>query len=355
MSRVPVSKLSSDAKPYVPAPENWQVVISHGPSCTDGITAAWCYWRCLPSEMRSKLQKYKGFLCTSRNEFRPNTLFNAIKCQEEGAPIVFCFVNPSAVIPLDFIKGKNVLILDLHLGNSILSIAEHSNKTLLIDHHEGPRFEHPKLTNIIDYKVSAAELAWKYFCPDTPLPMLVKIVSMADTWDWSPYPDIKYQHMMAGMRDANIFSNFYRLEEAYKDWNENIIKYQKTGKHLFNCEQKNAWKIAQNGDIGYLIANGIEYKIIYTQAAILHSLVGSMLRKVTDHSDDAHFTLTWKYDSKRQMIRCSLRDPLPGIDLSSIARYFNGGGHAKSACFSFPGMHNFEKYISPGPRMMVSS
>ena len=49
-------------------PHNYDVIISHGPGCNDGSTAAWAIWRNLDKEYRDLLEKEGGFYFSSKEE-----------------------------------------------------------------------------------------------------------------------------------------------------------------------------------------------------------------------------------------------------------------------------------------------
>jgi hypothetical protein len=94
------------------------------------------------------------------------------------------------------------------------------------------------------------------------------------------------------------------------------------------------------------------YTVAYTQSNILHSQIGISMRYYAEErfKRPIHFCATWKYIPDKECVSVSLRDPIPGINLASIARsikgtYGKGGGHTDAASFTFFGIDNFHKFI----------
>ena len=128
---------------------NYDVILAHGPGCNDGATSAWAVWRTLPEDYRNQLALEGGFYSDHSTEddsseepkiaepyIHPNSPEGAIKLQQKGYPVVFAFIHPSNGVPDELIAGKNVLILDLDMGDALIPVVSSASFVLLCDHHD---------------------------------------------------------------------------------------------------------------------------------------------------------------------------------------------------------------------------
>lgn len=364
----------------------YHVVIAHGPGCRDGATAAWAYWRSLPRNLQDSLSTLGGFYAlgdtedhTSRSDedddkprpgfVHPNSLAGALAHQKNGWPVVFAFAQPSDTIPLELVRGRNVLIMDLDLGNGLPPVVEAAAYTTLLDHHPSSHATISKhgdvLLNVCRRKFnsyvdtrkseSGATLAWKFF-QGTPIPPLVEVVRIGDNWQWNDYPELRAREFLKSTFTNRCFRSFFDIEEVYQRWDELHEEYVYAGAILQKQDTAHAKKIAKQCDLGYIVLNdGTVHAVAYTQANILHSEAGSLIRWYAEKRFASALTgpisccATWSYASSKGLVLVSLRDPTDGVDLSHIARNVkggkSGGGHVASAGFSFYGLENFHTVI----------
>lgn len=367
--------------------DGYHVIIAHGPGCRDGATAAWAYWRSLPDEIRGEFSTLGGFYGANgetvseedeekpvRGYTHPNSLAGALKLQQEGWPLVFAFAQPSDVIPVELVQGRNVLIMDLDLSDGLVPVVEVASHVTLLDHHPSSqatvskngdlllnRYRH-KFRSYVDTRKteSGATLAWKSFQVG-PVPPLVEVVRIGDNWQWNDSPELYAREFLKSTFIHRCFRSFWDIEEVYQRWEELHEEYVRDGALLQQQETAYAKKIAKQCDLGYLVLNdGTVHAIAYTQANVLHSEAGSLIRWYAEKrfasqlrsetgSTPISCCATWNYASSKGMVIVSLRDPLPGVDLSYVARNVRGGktggGHVAAAGFSFSGIENFHTII----------
>lgn len=363
----------------------YDVILAHGPGCNDGATAAWCVWRLLPDFYRNELQKEGGFY--SKPEHRedeeeneqpaqkgPNEAFihanapeGAMKLQDKGFPVVFVFVQPSEGVPRKLIENKRVIVLDLDMGDALPPVVEAAAFVCLVDHHDSTSttlhkhsqllyetYRHKFATFVNTHKSeSGASLSWKLTHSATP-PPFVQIVRIGDTWQWQDYPELQARSVLKALHMRRTFRSFPDIEDTFQTWDQQFQSYIHKGKSVADYETALVKQIAKQCDLGFIQTNdGTVYTVAYTQASVLHSEVGAMIRYYAQKRFKMPIDIcaTWKYASFKGLVSISLRDGIPGINLAEVARNIKdgngkGGGHAPAAGFSFFGLENFHKYIS---------
>ena len=363
----------------------YDVILSHGPGCADGSSASWVYWRQLP-HLTQKLLSTKGGHYGSRGKekrspIHPNSVAGAKQMQKEGYPVVFAFVNPQSAVDLDLVRDRNVLILDLDLGPSLKSVVDAAKFTMLIDHHDST-FNHleeitsnypNKFNSLVDFRPteSGATLAWKFFRPGEPVPDMLEVVRIRDTWQWEDRADLYPREISKALIYRRVFNSFPHIESTYNNWdNKRVNQYKSQGALLLQQDTVLAEKMARDNEIGYITTTtGQVYTVGYTQASVLRSEVADLIRELAEdmHHVQIDFAATWKYTPNKSAVSVSIRDPRYGLNLGRIAETVcgasSGGGHVEAASFAFYGIENFHKVISrekpdmpscdmPGPQIM---
>jgi nanoRNase/pAp phosphatase (c-di-AMP/oligoRNAs hydrolase) len=72
------------------------------------------------------------------------------------------------------------------------------------------------------------------------------------------------------------------------------------------------------------------YNVAICNSSILQSEIGEALSSI----GDIDYALVWYYSISFNSIKVSLRSNSDNIDVSEIAKNFNGGGHIRSSGFS---------------------
>jgi len=356
----------------------FNVIISHGP-CVDGVTAAWIVWRSLPDEYKEKLAEYGGSYADSesgsisdgKHSYPVNSLKGAALLQKKGLEVVFAFAHPNEEIPLDLIKNKNVLYMDIDPNEQLPMLIEHCSFLTIVDHHDSTsntlKFYHAlikkneeKLNIIVEgfnKKKSAANMIWELIS-DEKVPDLVEIVRIGDTWDFEEtniaQTALKARHVLKALKIEKAFRSFDIIEETYMTWKTKFPKYVEMGKIANKYENNLIAKAAKKVALGYIVVkDGTIYNVAYTAANILHSEIGAALRYYAEQRFDPikiDFCATWKYVPHEEIVSVSLRSPSLNIDLAEIAKNIEntdakGGGHYDAASFTFKGIENFHLFF----------
>src|SRR3972149_6693272 len=359
---------------------SFDVVIAHGPGCNDGATSAWAVWRNLPQDYRNALAQEGGFYAAPKSKddesetaessgepyIHPNSPEGAMRLQDRNFPLVFVFVQPSEGVPEKLVAGKNVLILDLDMGDALPPVVSAARFVQLVDHHDSTPLTLQKHANFLfgenRHKFSVlvntqktecgATLTWRLF-NSAEIPPFVQVVRIGDTWQWNDFLELQAKFVLKALYVRRTFRSFEDIEDTFVHWSENFESYAKQGASLLDYENALVKSVAKQCDLGYIQTNdGTVYNVAYVPANCLHSEVGSNMKWYAEKrfGIPIHFCATWKYISYKSIVSVSLRDPNPGINLAVVCRNVKGtdgrgGGHAAAAGFSFYGIENFHNFI----------
>ena len=123
------------------------IVILYHAECSDGFGGAWAAWK---------------------------------KFGSRAAYIPLYHHNPPPV----GLRGKEVYMIDFTYNEPVVKkLLKENNRVTSIDHHESQESA-TKLTEKYLYAVdhSGSVLAWKYFHPGKPTPMLLRYIENGDLW-----------------------------------------------------------------------------------------------------------------------------------------------------------------------------
>ena len=240
-----------------------------------------------------------------------------------------------------------------------------SKSVLLIDHHDSTigtlnnnlsllRETYAyKFSTYINTSVSesAATLTWRLTHGDK-IPDFVQIVRIGDTWQWHDYPHLHAKSVLKSLKINRAFRSFIDIEETFVNWNKNVKTYIQRGNVINDYETALVKKIAKQCSIGFIQTNDDKvYTIAYTQANILHSDIGVVIRFYAERRFGVHihFCCTWKYVPHRKIVSVSLRDG-GDLNLWEIAQTIKGSngkgaGHRAASSFAFEGIENFHNFI----------
>lgn len=262
--------------------------ISEGMHCDDGFASAWVAYKF-----------YKNANCLDSVEFIPAIYGKAP--------------------PMKKLVDANVFILDFsYPRQTIMEINRIAKNLTVLDHHKTAQKELEGIPGcIFDMNRSGAMMTWNYFFGSAPAPALIEIVQDNDLWLH------KIPHCQELVRWIRSF------KQDFKEWDEINAKLVV---ELDDCvaEAKAIDRYYQNqleaqmglavpikfGDLKGMIANcGKQYA-----SDICHKL------HINGHLDFACSWFMLPTGEAEISIRSDGR-----TDVSAIAKYFRGGGHAKAS------------------------
>jgi oligoribonuclease NrnB/cAMP/cGMP phosphodiesterase (DHH superfamily) len=232
--------------------------------------------------------------------------------------IIFIDVCPS----IQFIKenaftAKKITILDHHKSayDSYLQNKEELDKFMNVHYH-------------FDMKKSGCQIAWSYFFGENKSPWFLDYIADQDLWTWS----------LQFSKEINCAIDFDKLDKLNEldNYNaEQIINLINEGKTILNVKQKIMQDQLLESVEGKMTFNGNTYNIqLGTIPFDMRSAFGNLLAtKPLKNGLQPDFGVVWMYKPSENRWIISLRGTDISPDLSVIATYFNGGGHAKACAF----------------------
>ncbi|CAH6418503.1 Hypothetical protein POVN_LOCUS220 [uncultured virus] len=372
--------------------KEFDVYVGHGP-CIDGQTSLAIAWSTLHPDVQAYLAKFGGFYAENKgapvadedahpdapHALKPEMALKIMQGWDlkDHEPKVFVTCHPSTPLPVDLIKGKRVLLMDLDPGTATLKqLREHTKNTFLIDHHASFRSsvsgleakvvecETTALADNLSYywdprkQSSGASLTWTYFNPDVKIPTLIEMVQIGDTWSWKQNPELKVRECMAALYRTGTFTSFPAIMDLVKNLDKSYETLVTTGRISLDLERSHIVELASKADLGVItsVVGDVKtnYNILYTSTPLFANSVCVEMRtqkaaQWAKQGVEIHFCANWKYKVKEGIVTVSLRSNLPGLRLGEIARGIpgvkSGGGHDAAAAFIFEGIHNFHTFI----------
>jgi len=220
------------------------------------------------------------------------------------------------------VKDKTVAILDFSFSNSITkSMIELASDLIVIDHHKSAMVELHDISNThFNMTKSGAMLSWEFFHPGKESPKFIQYIQDRDLWKW----ELPYSKEFAAAFDMVPFE----FEEFEKFEDDSVFDDAvKRGSYILAYSKTVIKKICEKAS--HRKYSGMD--VLVVNSSHWMSEIGSRL------SSDCDFAVIWYYDHEDKMIKVSLRSFHDKIDVSEIAKAFDGGGHRKAAGFQISG------------------
>jgi hypothetical protein len=268
--------------------------IFHSP-CLDGFTAAWAMWL-----------KY------------PDTEF---------VPGVYGQDPPDCA-------GRDVYLLDFSYKRAVMKkLALEARRIVVLDHHKSAEAElagldtmHDAKANVyiyFDMNKAGARLAWEWFHPYMPPPLLVRLVEDHDLWRFA-YPDARVMNAAFFSYDYDFHTWNWLCDEVQGDGYSAIYN---GGAAILRKQDKDIREL-----VGKLKHDRLFYKTVtypvpcanlpYTLASDAANLM----------AEGVPFAATYYQDADGDFV-FSLRSREGGADVSEVAARYGGGGHKQAAGF----------------------
>lgn len=270
---------------------NERLLVLYHANCSDGFCAAWIAQKAHPNA---------ECIAVNYGEAPPD-------------------VTDRDVIILDFSYPRNVL-LEMQSKSSILNVLDHhktAEKEL-----EGLRF------CIFSSHMSGAAMAWKWFFPYTPLPLLVEYVQDRDLWKFElPHSKAINAAIRSYPLDFQIWENLFlrEFQGSLGEFQDSFVTLlANEGEAILRMEQQ---IIELQAKKAVKISLADKREIFSCNATAHISELGSLLAK------DRPFSAIYYIDENGKY-KYSLRSSDAGEDVSIIAKHFGGGGHRNAAGFT---------------------
>lgn len=274
-----------------------QTIVFFHASCNDGFACAYLYWKLNPSATFFPVQAGKPIGDYHLKNINKETV------------VYFFDLTPSNIIVIKNLC-KSIMIIDHHITSKTLLESLSPNEYIFDNNH------------------SASYLTSNYFYPNDEPSLLIKYIEDRDIWtNKMPYTEEVSSWLFTLDWKFEIYKNIDNEESILKgiEIGKSILKYSNT---LVDDSCKNATICLQE-------INGITYLIGYINSPILRSDIGSAMLKMYPLLD---FSIVYYIDERRNSTNFSLRSTDDRVDVSIIAKYFNGGGHRNSSGCDYIGV-----------------
>jgi len=260
------------------------LVLYHA-GCPDGFGSAWAFY-----------QKYG-----SKAEYRP---------------VRYGDSHPD-------VTGKSVFIVDFSYPRTILEEMRQAAESLMVlDHHKTAEEDLRGLDYChFDMTHSGAYLAWEYLFGADNVPLLIQYVEDRDLWKWKLNGSEEILSALDSYKktfDNWNYLNSMLQEEGSEDWQSiydsgaAILRYKNS---LVKALSKRAYRLK----IG-------EEDVLALNSSVFQSELGNLL------SEGEPYAAIYYWSGDKFIF--SLRSKESGVDVSSVAKKFGGGGHKNAAGFS---------------------
>lgn len=248
------------------------------------------------------------------------------------------FGNTAEYIPLkhgkpapEHLEGKDLFLIDFCYTQSIMDqLVESARSVTVLDHHDGVREIATKFPGVFDTSRSGATIAWSYFNPDTPVPMLLKYVEDGDLYRFN-LPN-----------SQEVLAYVYTLTDSFASFDiKNVEKW-----NTFIVELEDPIELKRIVETGRLFSQHHEHVVLH---GIHHAEIVSFegyecyLTGASGEftSDTGNRLARLKppiaiiVSADAEGLRVSLRSD-GSVNVASIAQKYGGNGHPAASGFEIP-------------------
>lgn len=226
----------------------------------------------------------------------------------------------SFVLDMGVMAGNNVYMVDFSLPrDELLQLEKHVNSLVVIDHHKTAQDELGDLPfAIYDMERSGAGLTWDTFHPNEPRPWLVDYVEDRDLWRFE-LPSSKIINAYIASQPLGDVKAWDRLASMPLDYVTAMgIAILDHIQEYVRCVLKSVRHV-----------NFHDCCIAIVNAPYVH--ISEVLGELQRREPESVFVLGWSQEGDGRY-KYSLRSN--GLmDISAIAKFYGGGGHARAAGF----------------------
>ncbi len=245
------------------------------------------------------------------------------------------WAGPTEYIPASYgqvppdVSGADVLMVDFSYKRPVLlEMADSARSITILDHHKtaeaeltGLGMKRPNLDIHFDMERSGAQMAWDFFCDNTPRPLLVDYVGDRDLWRWQ----------MEGSREVSAVIASH--DQTFDTWDDLAARMQADRDVGQVIDEGAAILRKLNKDVDTIIGcskrmmriGGYLVPVANCPPFLASEVAGKM-------AEQAPFAATY-YDGPDGR-GFSLRSRgKPGIDVAEVAASYGGGGHRNASGF----------------------
>jgi len=263
---------------------NNPIVIYHA-NCDDGFGAAYAVWKKFGNDA----------------EFFPGK-FN------EAPPTV---------------QGREVLLVDFSYPRPIMeNLVSQAKRVTILDHHQTAQknlqslLDQGLIHGHFDMQRSGATMAWDYFHPQIPRPLLIEYIQDRDLWHLA-LPDTHAVSMALRSypQQFELWNEFMNGVEQLIEEGRPIYRYFLRELEYFKTQARTA------------IIGGVEVPVVNASKGYSSDLAGIL-------AEGKPFACVYADGPKYRSF--SLRSREGGMNVAHIAEQYGGGGHPRASGFRLP-------------------
>lgn len=275
---------------------NKTYIVYHYP-CTDGLTAA-----------AAAFLKHPSATYIKHSMERKDDYLKQLNDSQETDTIYFLDCAPR-LSDIEILKGE-IIVLDHHKSNK-----EDLEKL----------FASGEISGIFDMKRSGAGIAWDYFHPNQKRPIMIDLVEDRDLWN---FKDFRSRAFFYGLNFVNLTIQDYCEVLTSSSLTQTLVS---EGKIIEKFVDKRIIENMRNVSIKKF--HGVN--AIFINATESVSDQGDMMLKIFPQ---AAIAIVYQHHADTDKYKLSLRSRKEeSVDVSALARIYNGGGHATaSGCLITP-------------------
>ena len=222
------------------------------------------------------------------------------------------------------IEGKELYFIDFCYPQEVMDeVAKKAASVTVLDHHEGVRAVAEKFPGVFDSSRSGATIAWSYFHPTTPIPLLLTYIEDGDLYRFT----LPHSRSILAYVYTSPFSSFEHWETLVRELEdprerERVIAtgtiFEQYHQHVVDTAVHHAELVRFEGYECYLASSTGEFV----------SDIGNILAL-----KKPPIALIISADATD--VRVSLRSN-GEVDVSLLARRYGGNGHPAASGFRIP-------------------
>ena len=287
----------------------YDVIIYHR-NCSDGSCGYWVARRYLNEN--NKIHQVFAMHAGETLEIAINEFTNK--------SIAFIDVCPNFEYIQTLSKiAKDITILDHHASS--VSVIESVRDSDILN----VRFE-------FDIKLSGCQLAWNHFySKDIPSPWFLDYIADRDLWKFELDNS---KEINAALHHKNLL-NVESMDMIVCYNMDEIQTLIELGRVIINIADKSLYSALRECVEGTFLVNDVKYNVWFgtIERSARSNFGNKMTEKKMSNGKLPDFVVVYSYQPKTGMWFISLRGSNDCPDLSTISKYFGGGGHKKAAGF----------------------
>ena len=228
----------------------------------------------------------------------------------------------------DLKQTDNIFILDFSYKEEILETVRSKVGSLtVIDHHETAMRDLEHLSYaIFDMSKSGARLSWEYFHPNTPAPMIVKLVEDRDLWKFTLEDTKAFD---AGMRSTGKYKDIKYWVEVHR--NPSLLEQLIHDGRLLVKDLESR--------VNSFVKNPSKYKLVDIdghKVAVYNTTDNlSELGNAFNTTLDIDYSISYFFTNEGELV-LSYRGKKGHVHVGDLCKKLGGGGHAAAAGVKLP-------------------